>query len=281
MPPCGSVWSALSEASDVDLVGVWGRTRDKAETLASTLDVTAYDDYEALLEDVDAVAFAVPPDAQAQLALVAARAGKHLLLEKPVAMSVDDARALRDAASSSGVASVVFFTDRFIHQSRAWFREVHSSDGWGGGWLRWFSSLQETDNPFGSSPWRQQRGALWDVGPHALSTLGAALGTIDSVTAVGGNDDLVENATSTASITAFAPPAAQGFEAVVWGESGLLPMPPRPEGDISTPYATAVEELVAAASTGSAHHVDLAFGTHIVELLADAQTQLDAAHDTR
>ena len=278
----------LVEARDVELVGVWGRTREKVEALASTLGVSAYDEYDALLEDVDAVAFAVPPDAQAELALVAARAGKHLLLEKPVAMTVDDARALRDAASSSGVTSVVFFTDRFIDESRAWFREVHSSDSWGGGWLRWFSSLQEEDNPFGSSPWRQQRGALWDVGPHALSTLGAALGPIDSVTAVGGKDDLVvlvlgheSGATSTASITAFAPPAAAGFEAAVWGESGLLQMPPRPEGDASAPYATAVEELVAAAADGSAHELDLAFGTHIVELLADAQAQLDAAHDAR
>ena len=276
----------LAAARDVELVGVWGRTREKADTLASTLGVNAYVDYDALLEDVDAVAFAVPPDAQAELALVAARAGKHLLLEKPVAMTVEGARALRDAASSSGVASVVFFTDRFIHESRAWFREVHSSDSWGGGWLRWFSSLQEEDNPFGSSPWRQQRGALWDVGPHALSTLGAALGPIDSVTAVGGKDDLVvlvlrheSGATSTASITAFAPPAAAGFEAAVWGETGLLHMPPRPEDEASAPYATAVEELVAAVSKGSPHELDLAFGTHIVELLADAQAQLDAAHD--
>ena len=278
----------LAGARDVELVGVWGRTREKAGTLASTLGVNAYVDYDALLEDVDAVAFAVPPDAQAELALMAARAGKHLLLEKPVAMTVDDARALRDAASSAGVASVVFFTDRFIEETRDWFREVHSSDSWGGGWLRWFSSLQEEDNPFGSSPWRQQRGALWDVGPHALSTLGAALGPIDSVTAVGGNDDLVvlvlrheSGATSTASITAFAPPAAAGFEAAVWGESGLLHMPPRPEGDASSPYVTAVEELVEAVSEGSPHELDLAFGTHIVELLAEAQAQLDAAHDAR
>jgi predicted dehydrogenase len=275
----------LAGARDADLVGVWGRTREKAEGLASTLGVTAYDDYAALLADVDAIAFAVPPDTQAELALAAARAGKHLLLEKPVATTVDDARALRDAAHTSCVASVVFFTDRFIDESRDWFREVRSSDDWDGGWLRWFSSLQGEDNPFGRSPWRQQRGALWDIGPHALSTLGAALGPIDSVTAVGGNNDLVvlvlrheSGATSTASITVFAPPAAAGFEAAVWGEAGLLHMPPRPDGGASRPFATAVEELVAAAANRSHHQLDVAFGTHIVELLADAQSQLDAAH---
>ena len=79
----------LAAAHEVDLVGVWGRSLEKAETLAGTLGVTAYDDYDALLADVEAVAFAVPPDVQAEMALVAARAGKHLLLDKPVAMDVE------------------------------------------------------------------------------------------------------------------------------------------------------------------------------------------------
>ena len=273
----------LAAAREVDLVGVWGRSLEKAETLAGSLGVAAYDDYDALLADVEAVAFAVPPDVQAEMALVAARAGKHLLLDKPVAMDVAAARAVRDAATAAGVASVVFFTDRFIEESRAWFGQVTSTAGWRGGWLRWFSSLQQDDNPFGSSPWRQERGALWDTGPHALSTLGAALGPVVSVRAVGGDGDLVtlvlrheSSASSTVSLTQFAPPAAAGFEAVVWGESGLLPMPPRPASEPSIPFATAAEELVAAAASGEPHAVDIAFGTHVVELLADAQAQLDA-----
>jgi predicted dehydrogenase len=272
----------LAAARDVDLVGVWGRSGAKAESLASSLGVPAYDDYDALLADVEAVAFAVPPDVQAELAPVAARAGRHLLLDKPVAMDVEAARALRDAAATAGVASVVFFTDRFIDGSRGWFREVRATEGWRGGWLRWFSSLQEAGNPFGASPWRQEHGALWDIGPHALSTLGAALGPVASVTAVGGDRDLVtlvlrheSGATSTVSLTAFAPPAAAGFEAAVWGEAGQLLMPPRPEGAPSGPLAKAAEELVASAATGEPHEVDVAFGTHVVELLTDAQAQLD------
>jgi len=83
-------------------------------------------------------------------------------------------------------------------------------------------------------------------------------------------------ATSTVSLTQFAPPAAAGFEAAVWGEAGLLYMPPRPEGSLSGPYATAANELVEAAVNGEPHAVDVVFGTHVVELLADAQAQLDA-----
>ena len=274
----------LLEARDADLVGVWGRSPEKAGALATSLGVTAYDDYDALLADVEAVAFAVPPDVQPDLAVAAARAGKHLLLEKPVAMEVEAARAVRVAAEEAGVASVVFFTDRFIDGSRAWFNEVSSTDGWRGGWLRWFASLQQEGNPFGGSAWREERGALWDVGPHVLSTMTAALGPIVSLTAVAGDGDLVtlvlrheSGATTTASLTVFAPPAAEGLEAVVWGEAGLLPMPARPEEGGAGCLAIAADELVAAANDGRPHELDVAFGTHVVELLADAQAQLDAA----
>ena len=160
----GGRWTWSSWASGAAI-------RRRPVTLATTLGVAAYDDYDALLADVDAVAFSVPPDIQAEMALVAARAGKHLLLDKPVALSAEAARELRDAAAASGVASVVFFTDRFVETSREWFEHVRTTSGWGGGWLRWFSALQEPDNPYGASAWRHEQGALWDTGPHALSTL--------------------------------------------------------------------------------------------------------------
>ncbi len=274
----------LVATEGVELVGVWGRAPEKAAALAGRLGTTAYDDYDALMADVDAVAFAVPPDVQAELALQAARAGKHLLLDKPVALSVDAARELRDAAASAGVASVVFFTDRFVATSREWFEQVQTTPGWRGGWLRWFSSLQEPGNPFGGSPWRHEQGALWDTGPHALSTLGAALGPIASLTAVGGDGDLVtislrheSGALSTVALTQFAPPAAAGFEAAVWGEQGIFPMPARP-GDraLSELLTIAAEELVRSAESGAAHDLDLEFGTRNVELLAEAQAQIDA-----
>lgn len=273
----------LMAADGVELVGVWGRNPDRARVLADDLGVSAYDDLEALLADVEAVAFAVPAEAQSDLALRAAREGKHLLLDKPVAMTVDAAHALRDAAAAAGVASVVFFTDRFADAARTWFGEVRATGGWRGGWLRSFSSLQEEGNPFGSSPWRWESGALWDVGPHALACLVAVLGPATSVTAVPGEGDLVNlvvrhdsGATSTASLTLFSPPAAAGFEAAVWGEAGLSSMPDRSDDSAWRWLAVAAGELVEAAASGEPHEVDVAFGARVVELLADAQAQIDA-----
>lgn len=275
----------LAAAEGVELVGVWGRDPAKSNDLASALEVTSYDDLDALLADVDAVAFSVPPNVQAELATRAVQAGKHLLLDKPVALSVDAAAALRDQAAAAGVRSVVFFTDRFVPTSREWFSQAQGSSGLRGGWLRWFGTLDAPHSPYRDSAWRHEHGALWDIGPHAFSTLGGALGPVTSVSAVAGERDLVtltlrheSGALSTATLTQYAPPSAGGFECAVWGDEGILPMPPRPaDTAVSGLLATAAQELVAAVDAGEPHPLDLAFGTHIVELVAEAQAQIDSA----
>jgi predicted dehydrogenase len=274
----------LLAATGVELVGVWGRDVAKTAAIAGQLEVPAFSDYAELLEAVDAVAFAVPPKVQASMALEAAAVGKHLLLDKPVADSLDDARALAEEAADEGIASVVFFTGRFEPESRAFFADVQAKGGWKGGWSRMLASLDAPGNPFSESPWRRERrGALWDVGPHALSNLSAMLGAIVELRAVGGAGDLVHlvithesGATSTASLTLSAPPAGSNFETGIWGESGtaLLPRSDTPAVDS---FKLAVEELVAAAESGDPHPVDVAFGTRVVELLASAEEQLTAA----
>ncbi|WP_433009589.1 Gfo/Idh/MocA family protein [Kribbella sp. CA-294648] len=273
----------LKTAEGVELVGVWGRDESKAQALATDLEVAAYSDYAALLSDVDALAFAVPPRVQASMALEAAAVGKHLLLDKPVADSLDDARALADEVNGEGIASVVFFTGRFQPETRAFFDQIQTTGGWKGGWTRMLASLDEPGNPFSESPWRrEQRGALWDIGPHALSNLSALLGPITDIRAVGGAGDLVHlvlthesGATSTASLSLSAPPEGINFETGVWGETGtaLLPAGDTPAADA---FALAATELVAAAESGDTHPVDIAFGTRVVELLATAEAQLSA-----
>jgi predicted dehydrogenase len=273
----------LKAAEDVELVGVWGRDDSKAQALATELGVAPYSDYAALLADVEALAFAVPPKVQASMALDAAAVGKHLLLDKPVADSLDDARALADEVTDEGVASVVFFTGRFELETRAFFDRIQETGGWKGGWARMLASLDAPGNPFSESPGRRDRGALWDIGPHALSNLTALLGPITDVRAVGGAGDLVHlvlthesGATSTASLSLFAPPEGSNFETGIWGDTGTALLP-RSDTPAAEAFALAATELVAAAESGDTHPVDIAFGTRVVELLASAEAQLNAA----
>src|SRR5215831_15286660 len=96
---------ALSSARDLTFAAVWGRNAEAATVLAASHGAAAFSDFDAFLACVDAVAFAVPPDIQAGLAARAAAAGRHLLLEKPVALGLDAADALVCCVDEAGVAS--------------------------------------------------------------------------------------------------------------------------------------------------------------------------------
>ncbi len=238
-------------------------------------------DLPVLLEDVEAVAFAVPPDVQAALAAEAAKAGRHLLLDKPVATHADRAHQLRDAAAAHGVASVVFFTHRFTATTADWFATLSAEGGWEGGSVVWLACLDSPENPYRDSSWRRERGALWDIGPHVLSTLVAALGPVESVLARAGARDLVHlvlqhasGPTSTASVSLTAPPAASLHQVLVWGERGVRTMPDRTAGDAVPGYAAAASALRRSAATGQPDAADLALGVRIVELLEEAERQL-------
>ena len=272
----------VRSSSSAVLQGVWGRDPEKARGVAAELGVPAYDDLDRLLDEVDAVTFAVPPHVQADLAVRAAHAGRHLLLEKPVATDLDAARTLADVAAAQGVASVVFFTDRFSETGSAWFREAQATGGWRGGSVRWLASLGEPGDPFMKSPWRRERGALWDIGPHAISSMTAVLGPVGGIVAVGGQEDLVHlvmrhasGATSTATLSLFSPAAASTQEFWLWGDHGLSTKPGGTGDTAVTAHAAAVDALVASATTGEPHPADLRLGVRVVELLTKAQRQLD------
>src|SRR5215218_10405920 len=112
--------AALAAHPDTELVGVWGRDPAKTEAFAARFGIRGHTDLDRLLAEVGAVAVAVPPDVQAELAVRAAAAGRHLLLDKPLALSVDAADRVAAAVAASGVASLVFFTLRFLPELAAW-----------------------------------------------------------------------------------------------------------------------------------------------------------------
>jgi predicted dehydrogenase len=275
--------AGLAAEPEVDLIAVWGRDPDKTAALAGGLGVDVAASYDELLERVDAVAFAVPPHVQAALAVQAAEAGKHLLLEKPIATSLADADALVAAADAAGVASVVFFTARYDQARRDWLDGL-GGGAWEGGWARWFAANFVADSPYASSAWRWDRGALWDLGPHLLALLTPPLGPVVGVSATAGVGDLVHlvfehefGATSTASATLRAPREAAGHELAFWGPTGIATMP-EPSGSSAQNLATAARELIAEAASGRrSHPCDVHFGRHVVKILAEAEAQMSAA----
>ena len=273
---------ALAGTEGVEFAAVWGRNPRAAADLAAEYQVTAYDDIAAFLAQVDAVSFAVPPDVQAPIATQAARDGKHLLLEKPIALSEAAADGLVEAVEQAGVASVVFFIQRFQPDFRAWLAEAEAHGGWAGSVSAWLGSALREANPF-NTPWRREQGGLWDVGPHMISLLWAALGPVTSVTADVGPADVTHlvlhhlgGATSTTTVTLSATEAAAGFATYLWGESGRLAAPIAGLDQLAD-MSIALGELAANARAGRTRHpCDVWFGRDVGRVLAEAQRQIDA-----
>lgn len=109
--------AAFTKNPQTDVVAISSRKLASAQERAAEagLDVTCYDDYDAALrhEGVDIVCVCTPQHVHAANTVAAAKAGKHVVIEKPVAMSVDEMRAMRDAIGAAGVKTVVSFVLRW------------------------------------------------------------------------------------------------------------------------------------------------------------------------
>jgi predicted dehydrogenase len=104
------------------LAAVASRDADRAETFAIEHDIpTAHGSYQALLDDplVDAVYIATPHSLHEEWTIKAAEAGKHVLCEKPLALTATGARAMTDAAERNGVVLVEGFMYRAHPQTAA------------------------------------------------------------------------------------------------------------------------------------------------------------------
>lgn len=109
----------------VELVAVCDSDEARASATAARHRVTyATTDYHGLLgqEFVDAVIIAVPHELHATTCIDAARAGKHILVEKPMAPSLDDATVMAKSARESGVTLMVGQSRRFTDAARTLVR---------------------------------------------------------------------------------------------------------------------------------------------------------------
>ncbi|HVQ87417.1 MAG TPA: Gfo/Idh/MocA family oxidoreductase [Actinomycetes bacterium] len=271
----------IAAAPGASLSAVWGRNPTAADTLASSFGARSYEHFEDFLGHVDAVSFSVPPDVQAPLAVRAANAGKHLLLEKPIALDEPAGDKLVAAVESNDIAALVFFTHMFSPPVLEWF-EMCDKAVWLGGDANWLGSALISDNPF-NTPWRRVHGGLWDVGPHVIGNLQRTLGPIVGVTTDIGSADVTHlvlhhetGATSTSTLTLSAPDKADGFTMMLWGPAGRTYLP-IDEVDSVVAHTHAAKTLVELAESGRrGHPADVRMGRDVLRLLATAQRQIDA-----
>ncbi len=269
----------LADHPGTVLSAIWARRPEAAKELADAHCAVVADSVDDLFAQVDAVAFAVPPAVQAELGVRAAEAGKHLILEKPIAADVAGAQRLTDAVASADVAALVMLTLRYSAQTREWLDGIAEAGGWAGGGARWLSGAL-LGGQYATSAWRQEAGgALADIGPHALDLLDAALGPItDVVAARESANDLWHlmlahegGAISTATLSLRLPVQPTVVELAVWGEHGYRTLGRKP-GSAQESYTALLDDFAAMIASGTtAHPCDVRRGLHLQKLIERAR----------
>ncbi|WP_339762307.1 Gfo/Idh/MocA family oxidoreductase [uncultured Hoeflea sp.] len=151
------------------LYAVSDRHQDRADALAQMHGVkaVAFDD---VLGDpaIDGVVLALPPQYHADLAIAALEAGKHVLVEKPIALSVADARRVVEAAQKTELVAMTGHVLRFHPAFEALEAMIAAGDL---GAVRYIHSHR-----VGLGKFHAENDALWDIAPHDLSLILAITG---------------------------------------------------------------------------------------------------------
>ncbi len=258
------------------LASVWARRPEAAQALADAHGVSVAASVEELLGDCDAVAFAVPPDVQAELAPLAAAAGKHLVLEKPLAFTVEGAERIVTAVQAADVRTLVILRNRFTRTGRAFVEQARAAPA-RGAQASFVTGAALAGSKF-ATPWRVARGALDDLGPHALDLLDAAMGRIESVSATGDPRRWISlvtrhegGAIGQVALSITTPDVPGDLQIEVTTDAGQVRFDGAEsdaEPDVGQALMRALKEAVA---SGVDPDTDAARGLHLQRLLAQAE----------
>jgi predicted dehydrogenase len=189
---CGKVANlharALAQVPEAELVAVCSRSADKAAEFAGQYGVAGYADLSEMIERerVQVLIICTPHPNHAAPAITAARAGVHLLIEKPLASSVEDCDAILAAARDAGVKVSTVSQRRFYPPAM----RIHNAiaDGKLGRPVLGIATIfgWRDEDYYRSDPWRgkwdaEGGGVLVNQAPHQLDMLLWYMGEMDEV----------------------------------------------------------------------------------------------------
>ena len=167
------VLSCMPEVSSVAIIDRDARTLEK--TGASFPASVPYPDLDAALPHVDAVIVATPPETHCDVALECLRAGKHVLLEKPMAKSTSEALLLVEEARRSGLTLMPGHTFEFnpaIHELK---RRIVEGEL---GRIHYIHSSR-----LNLGLYRPDVNVVWDLAPHDISIMNYLLNSVPTTVA--------------------------------------------------------------------------------------------------
>jgi predicted dehydrogenase len=269
----------LAAGPETSLAAVWARRPEAASEIAAEHGCAVAGSYDELLDLCEAVAFAVPPAVQCELAIQAARAGKALLLDKPIAGDLESAAELAEAVDAAGVVSQVVLSFRYQQVTRDFLAQAQTFPAVGARSL-FVHGLFRAGQP-AAVGWRLVDGVLLDLGPHIFDLLDAALGPIESVTAAGDphrwvevtcrhESGLVSQASFSGSVGV--PEGVTRLE--IYGAPGVLTYDASDIGDPEDRWALLRREFAEAVRKGTSGPLDVHRGLMLQRVIEQATRSL-------
>ncbi|MEM6688798.1 MAG: Gfo/Idh/MocA family oxidoreductase [Planctomycetota bacterium] len=182
---------AIQDAEDCELAGVHSRRPEATQEFASKYDAKPYETLDSLLNDTDVnvVSVCTPSGAHLDPAVAAARAGKHVVVEKPLEVTTERCDQIIDACENAGVRLSVTFQSRFHESSRLLKQAVDAKRfgrvTMGSAYVKWYRSQEYYDSGAWRGTWKLDGGgALMNQAIHSVDLLLWLMGDVKRVSAM-------------------------------------------------------------------------------------------------
>ncbi|SMP37661.1 Predicted dehydrogenase [Neorhodopirellula lusitana] len=184
---------AIADSQNGKLVGCFNRNFARAQEFAAKHGCRAFETLDEMLADpeIQTVSICTPSGAHLEPAIAAAQAGKHVMVEKPLEVTVEKCDQIIAACKAAGVKLGVTFQSRFHESSRLMKQAV--DDGrfgkitLGDTYVKWYRSQEYYDSGAWRGTWELDGGgALMNQAVHSVDLLLWLMGPVKRVSAMMG-----------------------------------------------------------------------------------------------
>ncbi|MEM7784645.1 MAG: Gfo/Idh/MocA family oxidoreductase [Planctomycetota bacterium] len=181
---------AIAEIKGAKLAGCYSRRLESAQRLASEFGGAAYDNLDVMLasDEIDVVTICTPSGAHMEPAIAAAKAGKHVIIEKPLEITLKRCDRIIDACQQNNVVCSTIFPSRF-HDASITLKKAIDSNKFGtvtlgDAYVKWFRTQEYYDSGAWRGTWALDGGgALMNQAIHSVDLLTWLMGPVRSITA--------------------------------------------------------------------------------------------------
>ena len=189
---CGNISkthvTGITCAEGATLTAVCDVIEEKAKALGEHASVASFTDFDAFLNEVDAISVCIPSGLHSEYAIRAARAGKHVLTEKPLDITLEHGLAMVKACEEAGVKLGCISQHRMTNDMRRLYEAVQNDELGtllqGDSFTKWYRSQAYYDSAGWRGTWEfDGGGALMNQGVHYVDMIQWIMGGVKSVQA--------------------------------------------------------------------------------------------------